>query len=71
MNSCYPLTDGIVDADQACRLASAMHTRLLAFSTRWIAHFDNRLAYERAMLADTGGTIADKTGPEKGGAVRC
>jgi protein-L-isoaspartate O-methyltransferase len=29
------------------------------------------LTYERAMLADGGGTIADKTGPEKGGACRC
>ena len=48
-----------------------MHTRLVAFSGRWIEHYDNRLAYERAMLSDAGGMIADKTGPEKGGAVRC
>ena len=48
-----------------------MYTRVVAFSGRWIEHYDNRLAYERAMLADAGGTIADKTGPEKGGAVRC
>ena len=65
------LTGGIVDADQARSLAREMHTRLVAFSGRWIEHYDNRLAYERAMLADAGGTIADKTGPEKGGAVRC
>ena len=65
------LTDGIVNADQARRLARKMHTRVVAFSGRWIEHYDNRLAYERAMLADAGGTIADKTGPEKGGAVRC
>ena len=65
------LTGGIVDADQARSLAREMHSRLVAFSGRWIEHYDNRLAYERAMLADAGGTIADKTGPEKGGAVRC
>ena len=65
------LTDGIVNADQARRLARKMHARVIAFSGRWIEHYDNRLAYERAMLADAGGTIADKTGPEKGGAVRC
>ena len=52
-------------------LAREMHARVVAFSSRWIEHYDNRLAYERAMLADAGGTIADKTGPEKGGAVRC
>jgi len=38
---------------------------------RWAAHLDNRLAYERAMLAADGGTVADKTGPEKGGACKC
>ncbi len=65
------LTDGIVNADQARGLAREMHTRVVAFSGRWIEHYDHRLAYERAMLADAGGTIADKTGPEKGGAVRC
>ena len=65
------LTDGIVDAEQARSLAREMHTRVVAFSGRWIEHYENRLAYERAMLLDAGGTIADKTGPEKGGAVRC
>ena len=65
------LTDGIVNADQGRGLAREMHARVIAFSGRWIEHYDNRLAYERAMLADAGGTIADKTGPEKGGAVRC
>ena len=65
------LTDGIVNAEQARGLACEMHARVVAFSGRWIEHYDNRLAYERAMLADAGGTIADKTGPEKGGAVRC
>lgn len=38
---------------------------------RWIAHFQLRLDYERAMLAGDGGTVADQTKPEKGGAVRC
>jgi len=61
------LTDGIVDAEQARSLAREMHTRVVAFSGRWIEHYDNRLAYERAMLADAGGTITDKTAPEEGG----
>ncbi len=38
---------------------------------RWIEHYQNRLAYERAMLAESGGTVADKTKPEVGGACRC
>ena len=43
----------------------------IALGQRWVDHYENRLAYERAMLADAGGTVADKTGPQKGGAVRC
>ena len=38
---------------------------------RWIDHLTLRLGYERAMLAGDGGTVADQTAPEKGGAVRC
>lgn len=38
---------------------------------RWADHYANRLAYERAMLAADGGTVADRTKPEKGGACRC
>lgn len=45
--------------------------RMTANNARWIQHLENRLSYERAMLADGGGTVADRTGPEKGGAVRC
>jgi hypothetical protein len=36
-----------------------------------IAHFENRLAYERAMMEESGGTAADKVKPEKGGACQC
>ncbi len=39
--------------------------------SRWIAHCEMRLEYERAMLAASGGTVADQTKPEKGGACRC
>lgn len=38
---------------------------------RWLEHYDNRLTYERAMLAESGGTVADRIGPEKGGACKC
>jgi protein-L-isoaspartate O-methyltransferase len=38
---------------------------------RWIFHIDNRLTFERAMLAADGGTVADKSKPEKGGACKC
>jgi len=44
---------------------------LESYYSRWIRHCENRLEYERAMLAEEGGTVADKTGPEKGGACKC
>lgn len=46
-------------------------TYSVALADRWIAHYSNRLEYERAMLADSGGTVTDRTGPEVGGAVQC
>jgi protein-L-isoaspartate O-methyltransferase len=45
--------------------------RQLARCDRWIAHYTNRLGYERAMLAESGGTEADKNKPQAGGACRC
>jgi len=43
----------------------------IAWAERWLAHLAGRLAYERAMLADAGGTVAERTAPEKGGGCRC
>lgn len=52
-------------------IALKLQAGSLERSARWIDHYNNRLAYEKAMLAADGGTVADKTGPEKGGACRC
>ena len=61
----------VIDADKAAQLAVSAHARIIAYASRWIAHITNRIAYERAMLAEGGGTIADQNKPEKGGACRC
>jgi phospholipid N-methyltransferase len=45
--------------------------RTIAWCERWAAHYRNRLEYERAMLAEVGGTAADKSGPMKGGGCKC
>jgi predicted RNA methylase len=50
---------------------AAGHEQVAEAERRWVAHLDNRLAYERAMLAADGGTVADKTKPEKGGGCKC
>jgi hypothetical protein len=43
----------------------------IAWHDRWLEHTRNRLAYERAMYAEGPAIAADRTKPEKGGAVRC
>lgn len=47
------------------------HQSVIAGAERWIQHYELRLAYERAMLGETGGTPADRTQPERGGACQC
>lgn len=65
------LNDGTVTPEEVQRQRLEGLPRLIAHADRWLAHLANRLTYERAMLAADGGTVADRTGPEKGGAVRC
>jgi hypothetical protein len=65
-NACAPMS-----VDQVQQLARQHYPPYIARLDRWITHYQNRLAYERALFADDGGTVADRTKPEKGGAVRC
>lgn len=57
--------------EQCREAAERAFPPLVEHYNRWIAHYENRLAYEQAMLQADGGTATDKTGPEKGGAVKC
>ena len=59
----------IVTPDQAHQLALIGHTRLIDHCKRWINHYNNRLAYERAMLDDQGGLAAEKFDIQPGGMV--
>ena len=43
----------IVPAEAQAR-AAANHERIIADANRWISHLDNRLAYERTLLAESG-----------------
>lgn len=65
------LEDGVINAEQARALAVRAHNTGLDHAVRWIAHYTNRIAYERALLVESGGTAADQIGPEKGGGCRC
>lgn len=63
--------EGIISPEQARDIALRSYAGTIERCDRWISHLDNRLAYERAMLGEAGGTVADRTKPEKGGACRC
>jgi phospholipid N-methyltransferase len=63
------LEDGIITAEQARTMAVAMNQRGIAHRARWIAHLENRLVYERAMLGESGGLKADKFDLQPGGQV--
>jgi len=55
--------------EQVQAVAVAKYPRIIAHCDRWINHINNRLEYERAMLAEGGGLITDKYDIEIGGKV--
>ena len=57
--------------DQVKEQAEVFYPPLIEHYQRWVDHYTNRLAYERAMLEEQGGTVQQKTGPEVGGACMC
>ena len=63
--------NGELPFEEALSMATSAKRATVANTQRWIDHLSNRIAYERAMLDEQGGTVTEKTGPEKGGAVRC
>jgi hypothetical protein len=70
--SCWSaLSNGTVTVAEVQAQRVANLPRVIAHYDRWLNHISNRLEYERAMLAESGGTEADKTRPEVGGACRC
>ena len=50
------LDGGIIDEAKARALALPIHAQCIESARRWIAHIDNRLEYERAMLGDDDAT---------------
>lgn len=61
--------EAIITPEQARDFALRGHARAIASATRWLQHINNRLEYERAMLAESGGDNADKWDIQVGGRV--
>lgn len=66
---------GIIDLAQAVQLMVPVYQRTIASNERWLPHYANRLAYEKAMLAEQLGTdasanpMADRFDLKVGGSV--
>lgn len=71
LQNSYPNLYAPRSVEEIVNVALKTYPRSIAHHGRWLAHYENRIAYERAMLAESGGTAADQTHPEKGGACRC
>jgi protein-L-isoaspartate O-methyltransferase len=54
---------------EASATAVKHHNRVIAYAERWIAHYEFRLSYERAMLGDAGGIASDRFDIQPGGRV--
>ena len=65
------LTDGraTVEEIRAQRLTEL--PKALPNRARYVEHLKNRIAYEKAMLGEVGGIVADKVKPEVGGGCKC
>lgn len=66
-----PEAVAIATPEEICQRGIEQQRAYLPRVQRWIDHYAHRLEYERAMLAESGGTAADRTKPEQGGAVKC
>jgi hypothetical protein len=65
------LRDGKLTPEAARRETLEACEKVLDRCRRWILHYQGRLTYERGMLAEQGGTLADQVRPEVGGGVAC
>ena len=55
--------------DEVLAVALETYPRVIPTYDRWIDHYTNRIAYEKAMLGETGGLAADRFTFEVGGKV--
>lgn len=58
-------------AEEIAARAIKNHQATIHWADRWLGHFANRLTYERTMLKQDGGIVADQNRPEVGGTCKC
>lgn len=63
------LKEGVISLDQAEAFFFELQENRRDRAARWQAHYENRIAYERAMLGEAGGLIAERFNIAVGGRV--
>lgn len=63
------LSGNVINAEQAKALAVRSFESQIAWATRWANHYENRIAYEGAMLDDQGGIKGEQFDLKPGGQV--
>ena len=71
LSNSYPNLFAPRTLDEVVAHAMATYPRFMENARRWLDHYENRIAYERAMLAAVGGTVEERFTLEPGGAVQC
>lgn len=64
LTNTYPTLYAPRTLEQVVARAKQSYPVLIAWADRWITHYENRLAYERAMLGQQGGIVAELVGGE-------
>lgn len=64
------LDNGIITFEQASSIAVRCHERTIRHQQRWVNHYRNRLAYERAMLDESGSVVTRTQEFAPGGQVQ-
>lgn len=63
------LDGGVITVEQAKTIVDASYPPAIARCERWIAHYQNRIAYERAMLGEVGALVGETYDYAVGGRV--
>jgi hypothetical protein len=71
LSNSYPNLYAPRTVEEVVERARVHYRSSIRWAQRWIEHIQNRLTYERAMLAADGGIVADKNAPQVGGACKC
>lgn len=64
------MSESIISVEQARIIAIPSHERKIRFQQRWVAHYRNRLSYERAMLEESGSVVTRTDEFRVGGQVQ-